>query len=113
MNRCERLAAPSRAAAAEGAAIIANENVLNRMSAPTGKQASTATGAWPTDTFFGDEKKIFFNGEGIEIIHLLNAHSDGDSIVFFRKSDVISPGDLFTTSMYPLIDTERGGTING
>jgi len=101
------------AAAAEGAAILAHENVLNRMSAPTGKQASTPTGAWPTDTFFGDEKKLYFNGEGIEIIHLPNAHSDGDSIVYFRKSDVISTGDLFTTTSYPLIDTEHGGTING
>ena len=101
------------AAAAEGAAIIAHENVLNRMSAPTGKVASTPTGAWPTDTFFGDEKKLFFNGEGIEIIHLPNAHSDGDSVVFFRKSDVIATGDLFTTTMYPVIDAEHGGTING
>lgn len=101
------------ASAAEGAAIIAHENVLNRMSAPTGKQASTPTGAWPTDTFFGDDKKLFFNGEGIEIIHIPNAHSDGDSIVFFRRSDVISTGDLFTTTMYPVIDVERGGTING
>jgi glyoxylase-like metal-dependent hydrolase (beta-lactamase superfamily II) len=101
------------AAAAEGAAIIAHENVLNRMSAPTGKVASTPTGAWPTDTFFGDEKKFFFNGEGIEIIHLPNAHSDGDSIVFFRKSDVIATGDLFTTTMYPVIDAAHGGTING
>ncbi len=101
------------AAAAEGAAIIAHENVLNRMSAPTGKVASTPTGAWPTDTFFGDEKKLFFNGEGIEIIHLPNAHSDGDVVVFFRKSDVIATGDLFTTTMYPVIDTAHGGTING
>jgi len=101
------------AAAAEGAAIIAHENVLNRMSAPTGKQASTPTGAWPTDTFFGDEKKLYFNGEGIQIIHLPNAHSDGDSVVFFRKSDVIATGDLFTTTMYPVIDVEHGGTING
>jgi glyoxylase-like metal-dependent hydrolase (beta-lactamase superfamily II) len=101
------------AAAAEGAAIIAHENVLNRMSAPTGKQAATPTGAWPTDTFFGDEKKLFYNGEGIQIIHFPNAHTDGDSIVFFRRSDVIATGDLFTTTMYPVIDVERGGTING
>jgi cyclase len=101
------------AAASEGAAILAHEQVLNRMSAPTGKQASTPTGAWPTDTFFGDEKKLYFNGEGIEILHFPNAHSDGDSVVYFRKSDVIATGDLFTTTNYPLIDTERGGTING
>src|SRR5215470_16421943 len=51
------------ASAGEGAAIIAHENVLNRMSAPTGKQAPTPAGAWPTSTFFNDEKKLFFNGE--------------------------------------------------
>jgi cyclase len=101
------------ASAGEGAAIIAHENVLNRMSAPTGKQAPTPAGAWPTSTFFNDEKKLFFNGEGIEMIHIPNGHTDGDVIVFFRKSDVIATGDMFTTTMYPRIDVEHGGTING
>src|SRR5205814_2249119 len=59
------------------------------------------------------EKKLFFNGEGIEIRHLPSAHTDGDSIVFFRRSDVIATGDIFTTTMYPVIDTAAGGTING
>src|SRR6266571_3066667 len=97
--------------AAEGAQIIAHENVLNRMSAPAGSQAPAD--AWPTNTFFGDEKKLFFNGEGIEILHLPAAHTDGDSIVFFRRSDVISTGDIFTTTSYPVIDLAAGGTING
>jgi cyclase len=101
------------AAAAEGAAIIAHEEVLNRMSAPSGKQSPTPTGAWPTSTYFGDSKKLYFNNEGIDVIHIPNAHTDGDSIVFFRKSDVISTGDLFTTTMYPVIDVAAGGTING
>jgi glyoxylase-like metal-dependent hydrolase (beta-lactamase superfamily II) len=101
------------AAAAEGAQIIAHNNVLERMSAPTGKQSAAPAGAWPTDTFIGDEKKLWFNNEGIEIIHIPNAHTDGDSIVFFRKSDVISTGDLFVTTTYPIIDTAAGGTING
>src|SRR6266516_7050073 len=90
--------------AAEGAQIIAHENVLNRMSAPTGSRAPTPADAWPTSTFFGDEKKLFFNGEGIEILHLPAAHTDGDIIVFFRRSDVISTGDIFTTTSYPIID---------
>jgi glyoxylase-like metal-dependent hydrolase (beta-lactamase superfamily II) len=101
------------AAASEGAQIIAHDNVAKRMSAPTGQQAPTPSGAWPTDTFIDDEKKLWFNGEGIEIIHLPNAHTDGDSIVFFRRSDVIATGDLFTTTDYPVIDTAAGGTING
>ena len=101
------------AAASEGAQIIAHDNVAKRMSAPTGQQAPTPSGAWPTDTFIDDEKKLWFNGEGIEIIHLPSAHTDGDSIVFFRRSDVIATGDLFTTTDYPVIDTAAGGTING
>ena len=97
---------------AEGAQIIAHQNILNRMSAAKGPD-SVASKAWPTDTFVGDEKDVFFNGEGIQVIHLPNAHTDGDSIVFFRKSDVISTGDLFTTTNYPVIDLDRGGSING
>jgi cyclase len=99
--------------ASEGAQVIAHENVLNRVSAPTGKQSALPTGGWPTNTFVDNEKKLFFNGEGIEVIHMPNAHTDGDSIVFFRKSDVIATGDLFTTVMYPVIDTAAGGNIQG
>ena len=96
-----------------GAAILAHENVLKRMSAPTGQQAPTASAAWPTDTYFTKKKELFFNGEPIEILHQPSAHSDGDSIVFFRHSDVISAGDLFVTTTYPVVDVERGGNIQG
>jgi glyoxylase-like metal-dependent hydrolase (beta-lactamase superfamily II) len=92
--------------AAEGAQIIAHDDVLNRMT-------KGPSGALPTSTFIGDGKKLFFNGEGIEIIHQPTAHTDGDSIVFFRRSDVISAGDIFTTSSYPVIDLAAGGTIQG
>ena len=97
---------------AEGAQIIAHQNILNRMSAAKGPDAAKSA-AWPTDTFVGDEKDVFFNGEGIQVIHLPAAHTDGDSIVFFRRSDVISTGDLFTTTNYPIIDLDRGGSIQG
>jgi cyclase len=96
-----------------GAAIIAHENVLNRMSAPTGQQAPFPSAAWPTDTYFTKKKELFFNGEAIEIIHQPSAHTDGDSIVFFRRSDVVSAGDLFLTTTFPAIDLQRGGTIQG
>jgi glyoxylase-like metal-dependent hydrolase (beta-lactamase superfamily II) len=101
--------------AAEGAAVLAHENVLTRMSAPTGSQAPTPTDAWPTETFFGEQMKLshFFNGEGVQIIHMPNAHTDGDTIVWFRGSDVIATGDLFVTTTYPFIDVEKGGHING
>jgi len=97
----------------EGAQILAQENVLTRMSAPTGKKSPTPPDAWPTDTFLGKEKTLFFNGEGIEIIHQPEALTDGDSFVFFRRSDVISAGDIFNTDGYPVIDVEKGGTIEG
>jgi cyclase len=97
---------------AEGAQIIAHQNILNRMSAAKGPD-TTSSAAWPTDTYLGDEKDVFFNGEGIQVIHIPAAHTDGDSIVFFRRSDVISTGDLFTTTNYPIIDLDRGGSIEG
>ena len=92
--------------AAEGAQIIAHDNVLMRM-------ANRPSGSLPTSTFLGDSKKLFFNGEGIEINHQPAAHTDGDSIVFFRRSDVISTGDIFTTNSYPVIDLAAGGGIQG
>jgi cyclase len=99
--------------AGEGAGVIAHENVLNRMSAPTGVQSPMPFAAWPTDTFFTARKELFFNGEAIEVLHQVAAHTDGDSLVFFRRSDVISAGDLFLTTTYPVIDLERGGSIQG
>jgi glyoxylase-like metal-dependent hydrolase (beta-lactamase superfamily II) len=96
-----------------GAGVIAHENVLNRMSAPTGAEAPTPFAAWPTDTFFTRQKELFFNGEAIQIIHQPAAHTDGDTLVFFRRSDVISAGDLFVTTTFPVIDLEAGGSIGG
>src|SRR5262249_9685247 len=96
-----------------GAAILAHQSVLDRMSAPTGKPAPTPTAAWPTDTFITKKKELFSNGEAIEIIHQPAAHTDGDSLVFFRRSDVLSAGDVFGTVTYPVIDMERGGNIQG
>jgi glyoxylase-like metal-dependent hydrolase (beta-lactamase superfamily II) len=101
------------AGAGVGAGIIAHENVLTRMSAPTGKQGAFPFGAWPTDTYVNKQKEMYFNGEGIQIIHQPAAHTDGDSIVYFRKSDVISAGDIFVMTTYPIIDHERGGDIKG
>jgi len=99
--------------AGEGAGVIAHENVMTRMSAPTGSTAPMPFAAWPTDTFFTAKKELFFNGEAIEIEHQPAAHTDGDSLVFFRRSDVVSTGDLFSTTSYPIIDIARGGNIQG
>jgi cyclase len=101
--------------ASKGAAIIAHQNVLDRMSASIPNKTTTVApaDAWPTDTFLGDRKTMWFNDEPVDILHEKNAHTDGDSIVFFRHSDVISTGDIFVTTGYPFIDLERGGSIQG
>ncbi|HEV3333792.1 MAG TPA: MBL fold metallo-hydrolase [Bryobacteraceae bacterium] len=96
-----------------GANIIAHINVLNRISMPSGNQPAPPAKAWPTDTYLSNKKKIFFNGEAIEIIHVPSAHTDGDSLVFFRRSDVISTGDLLVTTSFPIVDLDRGGNIQG
>ena len=96
--------------AGEGAAVIAHENVLLRMS---GQENAPPFEAWPTDTLFTPRKDLFFNGEAMEILHQPAAHTDGDTVVFFRRTDVISTGDVFTTTSYPVIRPEDGGGIDG
>ena len=96
-----------------GARVHAQDNVLQRMSAPTGQQSAAPFDAWPTETFLSGRKQIWFNGEPVEIIHQPHAHTDGDSIVFFRHSDVISTGDIFNVNNFPFIDLDRGGSIQG
>ena len=100
------------AGAGVGAGIIAHENVLNRMSAPTGKTSPYPTTAWPTDTFIGRQKELYSNGESILTIYK-PGHTDADSIVYFRKSDVIAAGELFNTLTFPVIDLARGGSVKG
>jgi glyoxylase-like metal-dependent hydrolase (beta-lactamase superfamily II) len=101
--------------ATDGAAIVAHENVLARLSAPTGKQPAEPAGAWPTETYHHDMMKLshFFNNEGVELVHIANAHTDGDSMVWFRGSDVLATGDIFVNTSYPFIDVEHGGSIQG
>ncbi len=98
--------------AGKGAAVIAQETLLDRMSMKDGNQPAFPQAAWPTDTFT-DEKDLFFDGEGIRVIHQPAAHTDGDSFVFFRRSDVVSAGDIFRTTGYPIIDLARGGSLQG
>jgi cyclase len=99
--------------AGQGAQIIAHENVLDRLSAPTGQKAAAPTGAWPTDTYVSGQKEVFFNEEPVEVRWQPAAHTDGDSLVIFRRSDVIATGDVFNTDSYPFIDVERGGSVQG
>jgi glyoxylase-like metal-dependent hydrolase (beta-lactamase superfamily II) len=97
------------------AAIVAHENVLNRMSASNGSAGPVPTGAWPTDTYFDEFHKLpeYFNGEAVIIYHAPQANTDGDSVVFFRHSEVIAAGNLMSTVSYPVIDVQKGGSIQG
>ncbi len=93
--------------------IVAQSNVLNRMTTPAPGEAKIPEAAWPNDEYFLPSKDFFFNGEAVVVYHVPAAHTDGDSIVFFRRSDVLSTGDVFTPGSYPIIDLARGGTVKG
>lgn len=97
------------ATAGEGAAILSHENVLQRMS-----DAKVSFKAQPTETYFGKQMKLshYFNGEGIRLLHFDGA-TDGDSIVQFRTSDVFAAGEIFSPENYPIIDLQRGGSVQG
>lgn len=95
------------------APIVAHERVLRRLSAPTGVEPPFPFPWWPTSTFAGPKKTLHLNGEGIELLHQPAAHTDGDILVYFRGSDVISAGDVLSTVSYPVIDAARGGSVQG
>jgi glyoxylase-like metal-dependent hydrolase (beta-lactamase superfamily II) len=88
--------------------IIAHINVLNGMTI-----AKVPSESWPTDTYFVAEWSLFSNGEAVQLFHVPAAHSDGDTIVFFRRSDVVSTGAIFDAAGYPRFDPARGGGIDG
>jgi cyclase len=118
MGGNERLAALGKAAgggrasdsAGPGAMVFAQEAVLAEVSAPSGQKALLPVGAWPTESY-PDWKEVSFNNEALQLSHVPAAHTDGDSLVFFRRSDVIVTGDIFSTTTFPVID--KGGSING
>lgn len=91
------------------AAIVAHINVLMTMSAPPDGAPARAAAAWPSDTYFTEGWEFFVNDEAVRVLHVPRAFSDGDSIVFFRRSDVVSTGDIYNTDRYPAFDVERGG----
>ncbi len=107
----QRYAVSDRVAASH-AYIIAFQTILDRMSAPTGQASPMPEGAWPNDTYSVPQKNLYFNGEAIGIFHQ-PATTDGNSFVLFRRSDVVSAGDIFDPAEYPIIDLKRGGSIQG
>ena len=94
------------------ASVLAHENVLARMSA-TPAQPSFPFAAWPTKVYSGRGYAMYLNGDGIQVLHVPAAHSDGDSVVFFRRADVIVTGDIVDTTRFPVIDVAKGGSIQG
>ena len=92
-----------------GATIMARQAVMDRLIKENAPEC-----AWPTTTYdVVPTRSLFFNGEGIELRHMAAAHSDGDSFVFFRRSDVVSTGEIFNPNLYPFIDLDHGGSIGG
>ena len=91
--------------------MLAHENVLTRMTAAMGPQALPLP-FWPTKTFAFRHAAMYLNGEGIQVIHMPAAHTDGDTIVFFRRADDCD-GRHHRHDCWPVIDTKRGGTFQG
>jgi cyclase len=93
-----------------GASILSHDSVLRRLSEGRTKYPS---GAWPTEAFFTPRKALRMNDEGIEVFYQPAAHSDADSFVLFRASDVVVTGDVMDTTRFPVIDLANGGSIQG
>jgi glyoxylase-like metal-dependent hydrolase (beta-lactamase superfamily II) len=91
-----------------GATIMAHQNVQNHMNALKAPPAGI-----PSDTFLDERRRTFHNGDAIEMFLEPNAVTDADSIVQFRRADIIVTGDIFTTTQYPFIDVKNGGSVQG
>ena len=95
----------ARGGEAAGATIITTSGVLDRMA----ERKDLPSDAMPDDAFPGELFDFSFNGEAVQMFHIPHAHTDGDMMVHFRRSDVIAAGDLLNMNSYPFIDEERGG----
>ncbi len=93
------------------ATVLAHENVLLRMSAPTGKPSPFPAQMWPTETFTSRFQPMYINDDAIQVIRQTGAHSDADVMVLFRKADVVVTGDIVDLRQFPVIDRARGGSI--
>jgi len=96
-----------------GATIVAHENVLRAMSEGGEGKADANADLLPTTTYFQGQKEIFFNEEPVIVMFEPAAHTNGDSIVFFRRSDVIATGDIFNMNSFPVVNVDKGGNIQG
>jgi glyoxylase-like metal-dependent hydrolase (beta-lactamase superfamily II) len=88
------------------APIIAAEGVVRHM-------ATSPAAGWPTEVFHYSRKAMYLNGEAIEVLRQSAAHTDSDVFAFFRRSDVVMAGDVLDTRQFPVVDLDRGGSIQG
>jgi len=95
------------------APIVATEGVVLHMSTASGSRPAWPEPAWPNEAFHYPRKVMYLNGEAVEVLHQPAAHTDSDVFVFFRRSDVVVAGDVLDTRQFPVIDLERGGSIQG
>ena len=95
--------------AQQGAKIIAHDNVYKRLSEST---PATPKKALPVISF-NDKLQLHINGEDVIVFHVENAHTDGDALLYFTQSNVLHTGDTFFSELYPYIDLDSGGNING
>jgi glyoxylase-like metal-dependent hydrolase (beta-lactamase superfamily II) len=91
------------------ATVLSHENVLTRLSGDD----KIATDLWPTETFTSRVRSMYLNNDAVMVYRMTGAHSDGDTVVLFRKADVIATGDIIDLRSFPVIDPARGGTIQG
>jgi glyoxylase-like metal-dependent hydrolase (beta-lactamase superfamily II) len=101
-------AAANRPASAPETLIVSHEIVLGKLA----DEGRSLDDGLPTDAYL-DTREIWLNDEAIQLFHQPNAHTDGDTMVFFRKSDVLVAGDIFVTTTYPVLDAKHGGTLQG
>ena len=104
--------------AKDGIIIVAHENVAKRMATPSMNAAgqpvpASPKGALPVQTYSGQGTEVSIPGQKAELVHFENAHTDGDSFVFWPAADVISTGDVVGSATYPNIDVAAGGGIDG
>ena len=95
------------------ATVLAHENVMLRMSAPSGTDTLFPTALWPSETYTARVRSMYLNNEAVLVHRHVGAHSDGDSVVLFRKADVIATGDILDLRHFPVIDPAQGGSIQG
>jgi cyclase len=97
------------------ATVLAHENVLLRLSAPgaNGAESAFPTRMLPNDTFTSKYRSMYVNDEAVQVIRQTQAHSDSDVMVLFRKADVMVTGDVIDLRHFPVIDSAKGGSIQG